>query len=169
MDTFLYKASKKSPTNQNPIIGTKIILKWKDGSLDHLTIPYPVKNAAQEEKVKYLPQKFVEHLCAPENNQELEEEIERVIFQRNKKTDRLNASNFQELRKRSVTQPIEAKRQRLILAIKSLNKSIADTGIRIEQERLKTTQRGRRQNELLTLVRLLRCRRKIKAKSNNWN
>jgi len=60
--------------------------------------------------MKYLPQKFVEWLCAPENNQELEAEIEKVIYQRNKKTERLQASNFQELRK-ATTQPIETKRE----------------------------------------------------------
>jgi energy-coupling factor transporter ATP-binding protein EcfA2 len=152
VDTFLYKASKKSAANHNPITGTKVILRWADGSTDESTIPFPVKNTGQEEKVKYLPQKFVEHLCAPENTQELEQEIERVIFQRNKKTERLNASNFQELR-RSFTQAIETKRLRLALAIKALNQSIADTATRIEQDKVKKIERNRRQSELNALIK----------------
>jgi hypothetical protein len=123
-DSFLFKASKRSAANLNPITGTRVILHWRDNSTDDSTIPLPLKNTGKEEKVKYLPQKFVERLCAPENNQELEAEIERVIFQRNKKRERLNASNFQELR-RSATQTIEAKRERLTLAIASLNRANA--------------------------------------------
>ena len=94
----------------------------------------------------------MERLCAPENNQELEEEIERVIFQRNKKRERLNASNFQELR-RSATQAIETKRERLTLAIGSLNRSIADTGIRIGQRKAKETELARKNEELKSLLK----------------
>jgi hypothetical protein len=109
-------------------------------------------STGKDEKLKYLPQKFVERLCAPENNQELEEEIERVIFQRNKKRERLNASNFQELR-RSATQAIETKRERLTLAIGSLNRSIADTGIRIGQRKAKETELARKNEELKSLLK----------------
>lgn len=151
-DTYLYKASKKSSTNVDPITNTKVTLHWGDTVSEETIIPFPLKNVGKEEKVKYLPQKFVERLCAPENNQELEHEIERVIFQRNQKTERLNASNFQELR-RSVTQAIETKRQKMALTIKSLNQSIADTAARIEQQKIKRTELDRRNEELKALLK----------------
>lgn len=42
-----------------------------------------------EEKVNYLPQTFVEDICSPENHQDLVREMERVIFQRIPRTDRM--------------------------------------------------------------------------------
>jgi hypothetical protein len=128
-DTFLYKAARKSTANPNPVIGAVVGLTWKNGETDATMLPMNLRSSAVEEKVKYLPQKFVERLCAPENTQELEAEIEKVIYQRNKTTGRLQASNFQELRNAAV-QPIEVKRERLIRQIQSLNQSIAESGSR---------------------------------------
>lgn len=95
-DAFLYKASRRSPANPTPITGATVELRWSNGSSDRVTIPPDLRHDKEEEKVKYLPQRFVERLCAPENTRQLEEEIERVIFQRIDKTQRLEASNFQE-------------------------------------------------------------------------
>ena len=79
-DTFLSKASQRSLANPNPITGAALTLIWRDGTIDSLSIPPNLRHGRQEERVKYLPQKFVELLCAPENNRQLEEEIERVVF-----------------------------------------------------------------------------------------
>ena len=110
-DTFLSKASHKSSANQVPIVGARIQLKWGDGTIDSPTITLSLQSGCTEEKVKYLPQKFVERLCAPENTEHLEQEIERVIFQRIKRTERLDASTFHELRD-AETQTVGIKRQR---------------------------------------------------------
>jgi hypothetical protein len=149
-DTFIFKASKKSFVNPNPISGIKATLHWREGEPDAVQLGPDLRTTGREEKVKYLPQKFVERLCAPENNQELEHEIERVIFQRNKKTERLQASNFEELRRAS-TATIQTKRQRLGLTIKSLNQSIADTAARITQKSVKQLEQRRKEQELATL------------------
>jgi energy-coupling factor transporter ATP-binding protein EcfA2 len=151
-DTFLYKAARKSSANPNTIVGTKVSLHWKNKDIDPIFIPMDLKNPNGEEKVKYLPQKFVEWLCAPENNQELEAEIEKVIYQRNKKTERLQASNFQELRL-AATQPIEARRQRLIRAIQSLNQSIADGNSKLALKPQKQLELTRKQEELARLIK----------------
>jgi hypothetical protein len=97
--------------------------------------------------VKYLPQKFVERLCAPENNQELEHEIERVIYQRHQKSTQTDASNFQELR-RSATQALQTRRARLAQTIKALNQTIATRTAQIEELAQKKTDLSRRKAEL---------------------
>ncbi len=151
-DAFLSKAAKKSATNQNTVVGTRVTLNWKNGESDKATIPATLANGGTEEKVKYLPQKFVEWLCAPENNQQLEAEIERVVYQRNSKTERLKASNFQELRK-ATTQPIETRRERLTRTIQSLNTSISEGSARLATKPQKETDLKRRGEDLVRLLK----------------
>ena len=151
-DSFLYKASKKSPANPTPIAGAAVSLRWQDGTVDSITIPATLRHGKEEEKVKYLPQKFVERLCAPEHNQQLEEEIERVIFQRINKTERQETSNFKELRQAS-TKALDLKRQKLIRNIQVLNQSIAETQLRIALKPGKERELKQKQNELQALIK----------------
>ena len=151
-DTFLYKASRKSPANPTPIIGARVVIRWRNAEVDTIDVPDTLRHGREEEKVKYLPQKFVERLCAPENNRQLEDEIERVIFQRLSNTDRLDASNFQELRQAS-TQAVEIKRAKLVRTIQTLNQSIADTQARIALKPAKENELKRRREELQGLLK----------------
>lgn len=151
-DSFLFKASKKSDANPAPITGAQLTLKWSNGIIDAAQISTSLQHGKDEEKVKYLPQRFVEHLCAPENNRKLEEEIERVIFQRIDKTERLEASNFSELRQTS-TKSISVKRDKLRRTIRSLNQSIAEAAIRISLKPSKENDLKRKQAELQALVK----------------
>lgn len=146
-DTFLSKASHKSSANQVPIIGANIQLKWRDGTVDNPTISPSLQSGRTEEKVKYLPQKFVERLCAPDNTEHLEQEIERVIFQRIKRTERLDASTFHELRD-AETQTVGIKRQRAGEIIRSLNQSIADAQARLGARPAKEAELARLKGEL---------------------
>ncbi len=130
-DSFLEKASRRSSTNPTPITGTKITLRWRDGSGEPVTIGPALRHNLQVEKVKYLPQKFVEKMCAPENNQQLEQEIERVIFHRLDKMDRLDASDFQELREKA-TWAINLRKTQLRKEIRTLNQNIFDVSMRIQ-------------------------------------
>ncbi|HUU14686.1 MAG TPA: AAA family ATPase [Terriglobia bacterium] len=149
-DTFLYKASQKTPANPAPITGATLSLHWKNGDVDNATVPANLRHDKQEEKVKYLPQKFVERLCAPENNRQLEQEMERVIFQRIAKTERLEASNFQELRQAS-TRTLDLKRKKLTRTIQDLDQSIADTSARIGAKSIKENELKRKRQELTAL------------------
>lgn len=146
-DTFLSKASRKSSANQIPIVGARVQLKWRDGTSDSPIITPSLQSGRTEEKVKYLPQKFVERLCAPENTEHLEQEIERVIFQRIKRTERLDASTFHELRD-AETQTVGIKRQRAGEIIRSLNQSIADAQARLALRSAKVTELARQKAEL---------------------
>lgn len=151
-DTFLYKASKKSAANPTPITGAKLILKWAGGDTEAALVTADLAHGSEEEKVKYLPQRFVERLCAPENTRQLEEEIERVIFQRIDKTERLEASNFQELRQ-AATRSLELKRSKLARTIQSLNQSITETSTRIALKPAKEQELKRKRDELQALVK----------------
>jgi energy-coupling factor transporter ATP-binding protein EcfA2 len=81
----------------SPHIGDlNVTLEWADGSEETTKMSDPQPN---QNKVRYLSQKFVEHLCAQDNvGTELVREIESVIFSNIDPTDTLNASNFEELR-----------------------------------------------------------------------
>jgi ABC-type lipoprotein export system ATPase subunit len=131
-DAFLAKASRRSSTNPSPITGAKVTLRWRDGTSEPVVIGSSLRHNLRVEKVKYLPQKFVETMCAPENNQQLEEEIERVIFHRLDKTDRLDASDFRELRERA-TAAINLKKAQIRRDIRTLNQNIFEVSLRIRQ------------------------------------
>jgi hypothetical protein len=135
-DTFLHKASKRSATNPTPITGAKISITWADGSSEIAEVNQNLFHDGKEEKVKYLPQKFVEFLCAPENTQDIEEEIERVIFQRLDKTQRLGVSDYRELRDRS-TKSINLRKRKLAESLLGYNRTIAELNIHIGQKEAK--------------------------------
>jgi len=152
-DTFLAKASKRSPSNAAPVVGTKISLKWRDGHDSQAIIDQSLLTPREEEEVKYLPQKFVEWLCAPENNRELEDEIERVIYQRHQKGAQSDASNFQDLR-RNATQALQTRRQRFGQTIKALNQSIASKSSQIDELPAKQADLVRKKTELEAVIKL---------------
>ena len=150
-DSFLSKASRRSVTNPEPVTNAKISLRWADGSPDETSrLNAEIKHGRVEEKVKYLPQKFVEHLCAPENNRRLEEEIERVIFQRIDKTEKLDASDFGELREKA-TQGVVLKRSRLVQAIQALNQTIESLRARIATKSAKEQELKSKKEDLTSL------------------
>jgi energy-coupling factor transporter ATP-binding protein EcfA2 len=129
-DSFLAKASKRTPGNPNPIVGAKVELTWQSGEAETVDVPSSLGQPLTEEKVKYLPQKFVERLCDPEYPAEIQREMERVIFQRLDVKDRQGASSLQGLRQ-IITQKLSLKTQKLRQSIQALNQRIAEAGIRI--------------------------------------
>lgn len=87
-----------------------VTLNWAEGSPTIQRIGDPQSN---EQKVRYLSQKFVERLCAADHiADELIREIENVIFAHTDPTDTLNASDFEELRA-AKTEGIRSDRERL--------------------------------------------------------
>ncbi len=152
-ESFLSKASRKSETNPFPIPGIKLSLNWADGHKEQRVIPSNLCHGLEQDKeeVKYLPQKFVERLCAPEHTSQLEEEIERVIFQRIKKIERPTASSFRELRESS-TKSISTKRNKLKQTIESLNKNINDDRAKLELRPTKKKELGQKNDNLKSLL-----------------
>jgi hypothetical protein len=145
-DTFLFKASKKSPQNPQPVTGAELTLTWRDNQKSVVKITDGLNHGLTEPKVKYLAQRFVETLCAPENTSQIEREIERVIFNRTPVTRRYGASNFQELRE-TATKANQVKKRRVTAAIEDLNKLIYDSFVKVgskaeKQQGLRQTQGG---------------------------
>lgn len=122
-DTFLAKASKRSSFNLHPVVGAKIILSWADGSSDEAEISDDLDSKKTEEKVKYLPQKFVEELCHPDNHQDLLREMERVIFNRTPRADRMGLSTFADLREQN-NKSIQVKKAYLADEIAAINRDV---------------------------------------------
>jgi energy-coupling factor transporter ATP-binding protein EcfA2 len=76
--------------------GMRIKLLWANDAHSDEQIGGEQSDA---QEVRYLSQKFVEHLCSEDQiGTELVQEIERVIFSCIDPTDTLNASSFEELR-----------------------------------------------------------------------
>jgi hypothetical protein len=151
-DTFLCKASIRSPRNTSPVTGAIVRLKWRSGDLDNAEIGEDLQTPMSKEKVSYLPQKFVEQLCAPENTENIEREIERVIFQRIPKTDRLGASDFSELRQLT-SKAIAVKKSDLQLELESLNRSIYEGFRKTSLKGSKQIQLAKKESELQELLK----------------
>lgn len=117
-DSFL----KKANLHKNPMKGAKIKLTWADGA----TTEYEVGTLTQDhELVRYLPQGAVEELCSPRNSKKLQEQIENVIFQALDDTDRMGASDFDELRSRILSSS-QYEKDQVVKKIKALNHDLRD-------------------------------------------
>ncbi len=136
-DTFLAKACKRSPSNLRTIIGATVTLLWADGTPTTATVNESLDHEKNEERVKYLPQKFVERMCAAENHTELIKEVERVIFNRIPVANRLGASAFADL-KNVKTKRVQIKRTTLIEQLTELNKEVFTLFMRFNTKEEKT-------------------------------
>ncbi len=104
--SFIHRAS--NPTNH--LEGAEIHLYWGDDAYMRRWMSCPSPNAGGE-MVRYLSQQFVEQLCSAEGLAvELRKEIERVIFDATERSDRCDASSFEELAEIHLN-PIKSNRQ----------------------------------------------------------
>jgi AAA domain len=149
-DTFLKKASKRSDTNSNPIEGLRIELRWNDGRVDLGTVGSTLEHGKEEEKVKYLPQKFVETLCAPDHTRDLQKEIEKIIFHNLPDSNRAQAADFQELREQT-TKGVLIRQRSHEQAIHSVNSAIGNHVARIAQNPARKLEREQKRAELEAL------------------
>jgi energy-coupling factor transporter ATP-binding protein EcfA2 len=79
--------------------GLDVEIEWGDGATQSSEFPRFSFDARQP-RVRYLSQKFVESLCAPDGGADaLDEEIEHVVFSAIPEEDRLLCSDFAELRR----------------------------------------------------------------------
>lgn len=115
-DAFLRKATK----HKSSILGTKIDLKWADGT----ETSYDVGTLAEDAGlIQYLPQGVVEELCSHRNSEKLKKQIENVIFQALDETERFGASNFDELKSR-ILGSFQYEKDQVVKKIKYLNSRI---------------------------------------------
>ena len=95
---------------ENYLDGTQIDITWADGEVDSVTLWSQDEN---EKKIRFLSQNFVERLCSEDElGIDLIQEIESVVFSHINPYERLNASNFEELRN-TKTEGIREEGQRI--------------------------------------------------------
>jgi hypothetical protein len=108
-----------------------IRLTWADGHVTHACLS---DEQSDDNRVRYLSQKFVERLCADDHlGLELVREIEAVIFSHLDPTDTLNASDFAELRAMR-TSGIREEGERLQQAVVNLIRE--ESALQDEQRKL---------------------------------
>lgn len=117
-DAFLKKATK----HKNSITGTKIKIDWADESSTEFEVG---KLMEDQGLVQYLPQGAVEDLCSHRNSEKLQKQIENVIFQKLDDTERMGASDFEELRTR-ILSGFKYEKEQVVEKINDINHKIGD-------------------------------------------
>lgn len=82
------------PRVKGKIPQLSLILTWSDGSTDNVSLR-TYKHQERKKKVIYLSQGFISKLCSEEGSQDLQNQIESVIFQKIEETDKGIYPNFQ--------------------------------------------------------------------------
>lgn len=121
--SFIYKALIPTKQITETIEGCEIILHWKNGESDTIVIDKELSKYQPKGKVKYLSQSFIEKRCRPEHFEELQQEIEDIIFQHIPITDRLGETTFEGLKKRK-TASIEVRKSEYRRTISEINAEI---------------------------------------------
>lgn len=114
--SFLKKAYKE-------LKNLKIKVEWDEGSSDEITITNKLEEVVKEGKVRYLPQDFIDQLCSEIGKNELEEQIENVIFQKIPSEDKANFTNFRDYKGDQLI-VINDKKDRVVKQIQEINSKI---------------------------------------------
>lgn len=122
--TFLAKATHE-------LKGTKLLLKWEDGSTEaELQIERPLEMPT-DQNVRYLSQSFVESLCSFDRHAQLEREIEGILFQYIPGTEALGAESFESLKQKQ-TEGIQLEIDGLSARIRALNEEVYSLDLLID-------------------------------------
>ncbi len=100
-------------------------ITWHDGDKrDEKLLSDGIDNEALEE-VKYIPQRYIEELCNEKKNEEFQSELQKVIFYRISKADRLNTNSFEDLIALKI-EAIKKQNEVYVSKVKDLNKKIIE-------------------------------------------
>lgn len=113
---------KKAVKHKNSIKGTKISIDWADGAKTEFEIGELYEDQGL---VRYLPQGVVEELCSPKNSEKLQKQIENVIFQALDETERMGASDFDELRTR-ILSGFRYEKEQVVKKIHTINQKLSN-------------------------------------------
>lgn len=114
--SFLKKAFRE-------LKGTKIKVEWDEGIPDEKEVGNKLEDFIEEGKVRYLPQDFIEELCTELGKENLEKQIENVIFQNIPKEYKANYSDFSSYKNAQI-KVINDKKKRVDDQIKEINSKI---------------------------------------------
>lgn len=146
-DAFLKKATK----HKNSISGTKIKLDWADGATTEFDVGSLIDDHGL---VQYLPQGAVEELCSHRNSDKLQKQIENVIFQKLDDTERMGASDFDELKTR-ILGSFKYEKEQVTEKIGETNRKISNLISTLRSLPEKEKQLGERKAELDRLSKSL--------------
>jgi ABC-type lipoprotein export system ATPase subunit len=137
--SFLHKDKFKNP-RANKAKEFKGKLVWLDrNDSGEINLANDI-NLMQEERVKYIPQNYLEKLCVNEEQIEFEEELKKIIFSHIPGADRLGQNSLDELLLLK-QKPIEEGIGKLQLDVARVNKEI----VRLETKKKDTYQAGIKQ------------------------
>ncbi|MEO0123202.1 MAG: TrlF family AAA-like ATPase [candidate division WOR-3 bacterium] len=102
--------------------GTNVKVEWDNGNVDEITIGDKLEEAT-ETKVRYLPQDFIDQLCSELGKNEIEEQIENVIFQKIPEEDKSGFANFKDY-KNAQLRVINENKNRTKVEIEQINSKI---------------------------------------------
>ena len=145
--SFIFKALKPSKQIQETIENCVITIYWRDRSADQITITKDLKDYKELKKVRYLCQSFIEKKCRPEQTGELQNEIEKIIFQYIPAQDRMGQTTFNDLRNNK-TQNTQLKKTRCKQDIKDHDVQIFDLEEEINSLDTKKEERNTLQTEI---------------------
>jgi hypothetical protein len=151
--SFIFKALKSSKQIEDTIKNCRIDIYWRDGSSDPITITEDFKEYRDLKKVRYLSQSFIEKKCRPEQADELQNEVENIIFQYIPVQDRMGQTTFTELKKKK-TQSIQLKKLQYKEEIANLNSEIFNIEEEISGLDAKIEEKNNLQTEIEQLEKL---------------
>lgn len=148
--SFLKKAFRE-------LKGTKVKVEWENGNSDEKEIKDKIEESVKENKVRYLPQDYVDQLCSEIGKNELERQIEDVIFQKIPPEFKATYTDFKSY-KDAQLRIINNNKERVVKEIQNINFQIYqyDTLIRSKRtkdEEIKTIEEeiNRFENEIETI------------------
>ncbi|MDD3940701.1 MAG: hypothetical protein PHQ01_03990 [Candidatus Pacebacteria bacterium] len=106
------------------------ILYWNDNSTSKKSLDDDI-DETEIEKIKYIPQKFFEDLCATEDDLSFREELNKVVYSRVDNKDKLGKNSFDEF--------IEYKTELINAEIKKYKATIEGLNIQITELQKKNT------------------------------
>ena len=121
--SFVSKALKSTKQIEDTIENCIVTIYWRDGNHNQISITKDFGDYKETKKVRYLSQSFIERKCHPERAEELQKEIEGIIFQHIPIQDRIEQTTFFELKKLK-TQSIEVRKKICSKQIAVLNDEI---------------------------------------------
>jgi ABC-type lipoprotein export system ATPase subunit len=120
--SFLTKRKFRNPHPYNKSSNLEARLTWADGQADPFSLLDKKVDANKPERVKYIPQNFLETLCVNEDEHDFEDEIKKIIFSHTEESNKLGFNSLDEL-----------------IAYKSevINKEMGSIKIEIEEQNVK--------------------------------
>lgn len=95
--SFLTPQKFRSPKPFDRSRQTQARIIWKDGTVQGWKVLNENVSDVEVERVRYIPQNFLEQLCTTEDDQEFETEIRKIIFQHIPEYSRYGKNSLEEI------------------------------------------------------------------------